>query len=104
MAVMNRDGRWLAKILKSPTLVNCRHSTGMTPLFAACYALWHDGAKALLEAGAEPLPGFEGLKAARLDWLEAPVVWMRAARNFERIAGLLIRETERKARISSAAG
>lgn len=38
----------------APEYVNARSSLGMSPLFSACYALWLEGARALLGAGADP--------------------------------------------------
>jgi hypothetical protein len=51
--------------------VNAPSSLGMTPLFAACYALWEPGARALLDMGANPSCGLNGGNAATAAFIAA---------------------------------
>jgi hypothetical protein len=51
---------------------NERSTLGMTPLFAACYALWLPGVKALLALGADPVDcGLNGGNAAQAAFIAA---------------------------------
>lgn len=49
---MNRES--LRVLLERPELVDARSTMGIAPLFGACYALWPEGTRRLLEAGADP--------------------------------------------------
>jgi hypothetical protein len=51
--------------------VNAKSSLGMTPLFAACYALWEPGVRALLDMGANPSCGLQGGNAATAAFIAA---------------------------------
>lgn len=101
IGLLGRDERWLAKVVTTPELLNAPHSTGMTPLFVACYTLWFTAVEMLLDAGADPASGFEGLDMARLDWQEPPVVWVRAPKEFKRIHALLMQVSGARSRMTA---
>jgi hypothetical protein len=54
MGLMRRDRRSLEAIIKDIALIDVRSSLGLSPLFAACYTLWPEACRRLLDAGADP--------------------------------------------------
>jgi hypothetical protein len=53
IGLLGKSKKLLEALLASPDLINTI-GFGMTPIFAACYALWPYGVRELLQAGAEP--------------------------------------------------
>jgi hypothetical protein len=54
MGCMRRDARSLKAVLSDKTLLDARSSLGFAPLFGACYLLWPEAVRDLLNAGADP--------------------------------------------------
>lgn len=67
IGILSRKEQWLAVLLAAPELLN-EVGLGMTPLFAACYALWPQGVRQLLAAGAEPRGALEAVRLGVKDW------------------------------------
>lgn len=97
IGVLGRNKKWLSQVVKHPALINARHICGMTPLYAACYAVWAPAVKQLLDAGADPQQGLEALHLARLDRVDALVVPVDEAQAAECIRYMLARKVRRVA-------
>lgn len=67
IGILGRKERWLDALLAAPELLN-KVGLGMTPLFAACYALWPQGVRQLLAAGADPRGALEAVRLGVKDW------------------------------------
>lgn len=86
LGILCRDREQLARAVGWPALLNARSDLGMTPLFAAAYALWVDGVRELVRAGADV---GEATGALVLSSCDSPPTRQRDA-DFEEIVSIIL--------------